>query len=112
MHRNIGQKPYPLRKPLKDDLLYTYMKVCMGWISYFSVQAVQKLDGIPQIHCGVWEKNERERRPFFFFGTVGDFFFFFFPFVLYTYSKRDKLRVFFKEGFWVLWLKKKKLKYL
>lgn len=59
----------------------TYMKVCMGWISYFLVQAVQKLDGIPQIHCGVWEKkNEKERRLFFW--TVGDFF--------------------FKEGFWVL----------
>lgn len=44
----------------------TYMKVCMGWISYFLVQAVQKLDGIPQIHCGVWEKKMKKKGDFFF----------------------------------------------
>lgn len=64
----------------------TYMKVCMGWISYFSVQAVQKLDGIPQIHCGVWEKKWKRKEIFFW--TVGDFFFLKKDFECYDYKKK------------------------
>lgn len=65
----------------------TYMKVCMGWISYFLVQAVQKLDGIPQIHCGVWEKKKWKRKETFFLNSRR-FFFLKKDFECYNYKKK------------------------
>lgn len=97
MHRNIGQKPHPLRKPLKDDLLYTYESVYgLNFILFSASCAKVRWNSINTL----WRVRKKWKRK-------ETFFFFFFPFVLYTYSKRDTLRVFFKEGFWVLWLKKK-----
>ena len=96
MHRNIGQKPHPLRKPLKDDLLYTYGSVYgLNFILFSASCAKVRWNSINTL----WRVRKKWKRK--------ETFFFFFPFVLYTYSKRDTLRVFFKEGFWVLWLKKK-----
>lgn len=72
----------------------TNMKVCMGWISCFSVQAVQKLDGIPQIHCGVWEKKNWKRKETFFFWTVRlKIFFLKKDFECYDYNQKKKKRL-------------------